>query len=65
MAKKKLMSEGMLDTAVKGIVGFWFGKKIISSVAKKRAMRDPKVKSAVQKIKQDLAEFDRIMSEYQ
>tara|TARA_R100000315_G_C5161730_1_gene93023 strand:- start:51 stop:248 length:198 start_codon:yes stop_codon:yes gene_type:complete len=65
MSKKKKINESMLDTAVKGVVGYFFGKKIISQAAKKRAMRDPKVKKIVADIKADLAKFDQLMSDYE
>jgi hypothetical protein len=64
MGKKKI-NEGLLDTAVKGIVGLFFGKKLLDKAARNAAMRDPKVKKIVSSIKKDLAEFDRIMAEYE
>jgi hypothetical protein len=64
MGKKKI-NEGLLDTAVKGIVGLFFGKKLLDKAARNAEMRDPKVKKIVSSIKKDLAEFDRIMAEYE
>tara|TARA_R100001015_G_C4565239_1_gene124325 strand:+ start:108 stop:317 length:210 start_codon:yes stop_codon:yes gene_type:complete len=63
MSKSKL-NEGMFDTIVKGIVGVFFGQKLINQAAKKAAMKDPKVKAHVKKIRQDIEEFDRLMDEF-
>ena len=44
----------MFDTIVEGIVGLFFGQKLINSSAKKAAMKYPKVKSHVNQIRKDI-----------
>ena len=44
----------MFDTVVKGIVGLFFGQKLINSSANKAAMKNPKVKIHVNQISKDI-----------
>tara|TARA_R110000744_G_scaffold373615_1_gene485896 strand:- start:454 stop:651 length:198 start_codon:yes stop_codon:yes gene_type:complete len=62
---KKVLREGMLDTAVKGVIGLWFGSKLIDRTAKKIAMNSPEVKQKVQELRDAIAEFDAVMAEYE
>lgn len=57
MSKEK-SSKGFFDTALKGILGVYFGSKLVDKVAKQKAMRDPEVKKSLQKLKQKLDDFD-------
>lgn len=61
---KKQLKEGLFDTAVKGVLGLWFGGKLIDRTAKKIAMKDPKVKQKVSELKDAIAEFDAVMAKY-
>tara|TARA_R100000458_G_C8228643_1_gene210993 strand:- start:531 stop:761 length:231 start_codon:yes stop_codon:yes gene_type:complete len=58
MDKKKKLDEGLLDTAVKGIVGIYFGGKLLKGWAAKRAMKDPEVKKALKNVKDQISKFD-------
>ena len=58
MKNKQPLNEGLLDTALKGIVGIFFAKKLIKGAAQKRAMRDPEVKKAMKAVKDKMAAFD-------
>ena len=60
MAKKNI-NEGFFNTALKGIVGVYFGQKLIGQAASRKAMKDPEVKKAFAKTKDQLAKFDAIM----
>lgn len=62
---KKQLREGLLDTAVKGVLGLWFGGELIDRTAKKIAMKDPKVKKKVQELRDAISEFDAIMAKYE
>tara|TARA_R110000782_G_scaffold41412_1_gene94965 strand:- start:89 stop:286 length:198 start_codon:yes stop_codon:yes gene_type:complete len=62
---KKQLKEGILDTAVKGVLGLWFGSKLIDRTAKKIAMKDPEVKQKVTELRDAIAEFDAIMAKYE
>ena len=62
---KTQLKEGLLDTALKGVVGIWFGSKLIDRVARKQALKDPKVKQKIRDIKDTIAEFDAVMAKYE
>jgi len=68
MSKKQLketfLQEGMLDTLFKGILGTYFGSKMIDGYARKQAMKDPKVQKQLKKVKDSLDNFDAIMAKY-
>jgi hypothetical protein len=58
MENKQPLNEGLLDTALKGIVGIFFAKKLIKGAAQKRAMRDPEVKKQMKAVRDQMAKFD-------
>ncbi len=61
---KGFLAEGMLDTLFKGILGTYFGSKMIDGYARKMAAKDPKVQKQLKKVKQSLDAFDAIMTQY-
>jgi hypothetical protein len=52
------------DSIFKGILGIWFGNKLINKIARKRALQSPEVKQKVEALRDAIAEFDAIMEEY-
>ena len=68
MSKKQLketfLAEGLLDTLFKGILGTYFGSKMIDGYTKKQAMKDPKVQKHLKDVKKSLDNFDAIMAKY-
>ena len=61
---KKQLREGLLDNVFKGVLGAYFGSKMIDKHARKMTMGDPEVKKAVKSFKDELANFDAIMAKY-
>ena len=61
---KGFLAEGMLDNLFKGILGTYFGSKMIDGYARKQAAKDPKVQKQLKKVKQSLDAFDAIMAKY-
>ena len=61
MDKKKKLDEGLLDTALKGIVGIFFAGKLIKGEARKRALKDPKVKQAMKNVKDQMSKLDQAL----
>ena len=67
MSKKKTkgyLAEGVLDNLFKGILGTYFGSKMIDGYSRKMAAKDPKVQKQLKKVKQSLDAFDAIMAKY-
>ena len=62
MTEKQKIQEGLIDMVFGALEK---GIKKARKKATAKAMRDPKVKKIVSSIKKDLAEFDRIMAEYE
>tara|TARA_A100001201_G_scaffold141007_1_gene135381 strand:- start:220 stop:417 length:198 start_codon:yes stop_codon:yes gene_type:complete len=62
---KKNLREGFLDTALKGVLGVYFGGKLIDRIARKQAMKDPKVKARVADLKKAIADFDAVVAKYE
>tara|TARA_A100001201_G_scaffold31846_1_gene34315 strand:- start:30 stop:254 length:225 start_codon:yes stop_codon:yes gene_type:complete len=61
MSKKKTkgyLAEGVLDTLFKGIVGTYFGGKMIDSYTKKQAMKDPTIQKKLKDLKKGLDDID-------
>ena len=54
----------LFDSIFKGILGIWFGNKLINKIARKRALQSPEVKQKVEALRDAIAEFDAIMEEY-
>ena len=54
----------MFDSLIKGILGIWFGNKLINKIARKRALKSPKVKKAIKELQDSIDEFDAIMEKY-
>ena len=61
---KGFLAEGMLDNLFKGILGTYFGSKMIDGYSRKMAAKDPKVQKQLKKVKQSLDAFDAIMAKY-
>lgn len=61
---KGFLAEGVLDTLFKGILGTYFGSKMIDGYSRKMAAKDPKVQKQLKKVKQSLDAFDAIMAQY-
>ena len=62
---KQNLREGFLDTALKGVLGVYFGGKLIDRIARKQAMKDPKVKARVADLKKAIADFDAVVAKYE
>tara|TARA_R100000152_G_C6648455_1_gene90773 strand:+ start:77 stop:292 length:216 start_codon:yes stop_codon:yes gene_type:complete len=62
--KKGFLAEGMLDTLFKGILGTYFGSKMIDGYSRKMAAKDPKVQKHLKNVKKALDDFDAIMTKY-
>ena len=55
---KGFLAEGVIDMLFKGIVGTYFGSKMIDGYTKKQAMKDPKIQKKMKDIKKDLQDID-------
>jgi len=56
--KESILEEGTLDTLFKGIVGTYFGSKMIDNYTKKMALKDPKIQKDLKSIKASLNNVD-------
>jgi len=56
--KESILKEGALDTLFKGIVGTYFGSKMIDNHTKKMALKDPKIQKDLKDIKSRLQDLD-------
>ena len=61
---KDQLREGLLDTALKGILGLWFGGKLLDRYSRAKAFKDPAVKKQIRAVQDTIAEFDAIMAQY-
>ena len=61
---KGFLAEGKLDNLFIGILGTYFGSKMIDGYSRKMAAKDPKVQKQLKKVKQSLDAFDAIMAKY-
>ena len=52
------------DSIFKGILGIWFGNKLINKIARKRALKSPEVKKSMKELQDSIDEFDAIMEKY-
>ena len=55
---KGFLAEGIIDNLFKGIVGTYFGSKMIDSYTKSQAMKDPKIQKKMKDLKKDLEDID-------
>ena len=56
--QESILAEGALDTLFKGIVGTYFGSKMIDNYTKKMALKDPKIQKDLKDIKVRLQDID-------
>jgi len=61
--KESILEEGALDTLFKGIVGTYFGSKMIDNYTKKMALKDPKIQKDLKDIKSRLQDIDTRLSQ--